>query len=130
MDTLFFIVSKLGGALLQPESWIIIWLIWLVLRPTRAKAMGLLVVLALVAIFPVADFVLGPLERLYAQPSNLTQIDGIIVLGGGENGILSNHWQQPILREGGERLTTAIALDGWILPCQRNRSCQPFAPFA
>ena len=92
MDTVFFIASKLIGALLRPDTWIIIALAIVVLalltqRRRLAILVGSLTLVALVtlAILPVGNLLLQPIERSYPANPPLSQVDGIIVLGGGED---------------------------------------------
>jgi uncharacterized SAM-binding protein YcdF (DUF218 family) len=53
---------------------------------------------------------LQPIERSYPLSPSLDQVDGIIVLGGGEDPRSSAFWGQLQLQEGGERYTAALAL--------------------
>ena len=92
MDTVFFIASKLIGALLRPDTWIIIALAIVVLAiimQRRRLAIWLgsltLVALATLAILPLGSLLLQPIERSYPANPPLSQVDGIIVLGGGED---------------------------------------------
>lgn len=110
MDTLFFIASKLIWAVMRPETWIVLWVAWLIWRPGRRKAWGLLAFLLALAIPPSGDLLLGPLERHHPQIDPPAHVDGIIVLGGAEQGALSQHWGSPALNERGERLTEAVYL--------------------
>ncbi|MGV0908812.1 YdcF family protein [Martelella sp. FOR1707] len=117
MDTVFFIASKLVGALLRPDTWIIIALacivLALLLRRRRIAlwisgiSLGLLVALS---ILPLGDLLLQPIERRYPADPSLANIGGIIVLGGGEDARASAFWGQPQLNEGAERYTAALAL--------------------
>lgn len=117
MDTAFFIASKLIGALLRPDTWIIIALAVVVLalvlqRLRLAFWVGSLTLLALVvlAILPLGNLLLQPIERSHAANPPLSQVDGIILLGGGEDARGSAYWGQIQLREGGERFVAAISL--------------------
>ena len=117
MDTLVYILSKLVGALLRPESWLIIGmgLALLALLRRRLRMAGFLLGLTfsatlLVAVFPLGELLLQPLEARYPSNPLLAQVDGIIVLGGGEDPSKSAFWGQPQLREGAERYTAALEL--------------------
>lgn len=117
MDSVFFIASKLIGASLRPDTWIVLALAVVVLAVVLNRrrlalwvgsiALALLVVLA---ILPLGDLLLQPIERTYPAEPALDQVDGIIVLGGGEDARASAFWGQMQLNEGGERYTTALAL--------------------
>lgn len=92
MDTGFFIASKLVGALLRPATWIVIVfagiVLALILQRRRMAlwissiALGLLLALSTL---PFGDFLLQPIERRYPANPDLDVVDGIIVLGGGED---------------------------------------------
>jgi len=117
MDTLFFIASKLIGALLRPDTWIVLALAVIVLavvlnRRRFALWVGsvMLSVLVALAILPLGDLLLQPIERTYRAEPSLGQVDGIIVLGGGEDAGASAFWGHMQLNEGGERYTAALAL--------------------
>lgn len=69
--------------------------------------LGLLVVLSTL---PLGDLLLQPIERRYPANPSLDTVDGIIVLGGGEDARASAYWGQVQLKEGAERFTAAIEL--------------------
>ena len=117
MDTVFFIVSKLVGALLRPDTWIVIALAGIVLAlifQRRRMALWIssisLALLIALSALPLGDLLLQPIERRYPANPNLDAVDGIIVLGGGENARASAFWSQVQLNEGAERYTAALAL--------------------
>jgi uncharacterized SAM-binding protein YcdF (DUF218 family) len=62
------------------------------------------------AILPLGDLLLQPIERTHPAQPTLERVDGIIVLGGGEDARASVYWNQMQLNEGGERFTAALAL--------------------
>ncbi|MCF7728050.1 YdcF family protein [Sulfitobacter sp. M22] len=117
MDTLFFIASKLVGALLRADTWIVIALagiiLALILQRRRMAlyissiALGFLIALS---ILPLGDLLLQPIERLYPANPDLDAVDGIIVLGGGEDARASAFWDQVQFNDGAERYTAALAL--------------------
>lgn len=117
MDTVFFIASKLIGALLRPDTWIVLALAVVILALVlNARRLALwvgsitLAVLVMLAILPLGDLLLQPIERTYPAEPSLDQVDGIIVLGGGEDARASAFWGQMQLNEGGERYTAALEL--------------------
>ncbi|SEG09747.1 Uncharacterized SAM-binding protein YcdF, DUF218 family [Thalassococcus halodurans] len=117
MDTAFFIASKLIGALLRPDTWIIIGLAIVVLALiTQRRRLALWVgcltlsVLVTLAILPLGNLLLQPIERSYPANPPLSQVDGIIVLGGGEDARASAYWGQMQFNEGGDRFAAGIAL--------------------
>lgn len=117
MDTLFFIASKLIGALLRPDTWIVLALAVVVLavvlnRRRLALWVGTITLNLLIAltVLPLGDLLLQPIERSFPAQPALDQVDGIIVLGGGEDARASAFWGQMQLNEGGERYTAALEL--------------------
>ena len=117
IDTIYFIASKLVGALLRPDTWILLALaliVWALLLNGRRLALwvsgtALMLMIAL-AILPLGNLLLQPIEQTYPAEPPLNQVDGIIVLGGGEDARAGAYWGQMQLNEGGERYTAALAL--------------------
>lgn len=117
MDTLFFVLSKMTWLILRPESLglvllaIALWGIW---RGTQKVAAGAIIVLVLAYVLIAPGFapkwVLDPLETQYKLRPDLLQVDGIIVLGGGEIANLSGETGIVHLNDAGDRMTTALAL--------------------
>lgn len=117
MDTLFFVLSKLIWGLIRPETWVFLGLLFALVSiwrgRVRAAAMTLsatLCALALIAIFPLADFLIGPLERQYPANPDIKDPTHIVVLGGSEVPDLSVAWKQPQLNASGERFLAGITL--------------------
>lgn len=114
MDTAFFVASKLGGALLRVDSWIVI-LTGLILlfmwrgAYARARILGSILFggLVLLSAFPLGDMVLAPIEHSVPADPLPKHVDGIIVLGGGGAGRPGGYLE---LNEGGDRYTAAVAL--------------------
>ena len=118
MDTLFFWLSKAAWSLIAPGN-LLLWLVliaWVALlrgstrwakRLLGATAVGLVVMSSV----PVGEWVLYPLEaRFPANPTLPQRVDGIIVLGGGEDAVRSSAWQQPEVNSAAERFLASIAL--------------------
>ncbi len=111
MDTVFFWISKIAWITLSPFNLLLILLIgiWILLwRGSKRIAKLLLgyivIVLIIVALFPVGDWLIYPLEsRFVTNPDLPETIDGIIVLSGAENATLSSHWNQVELGDAAER---------------------------
>lgn len=76
------------------------------------RSFSLVSVLAccLIAVFPVGDAFLSPLERTYPTEPEVRKVAGIVVLGGGESDIQSNVWSQPNTGDAGDRFITVLAL--------------------
>jgi uncharacterized SAM-binding protein YcdF (DUF218 family) len=53
---------------------------------------------------------LQPIERSYPANPPLSQVDGIIVLGGGEDARASAYWGQMQFNEGGDRFAAGLSL--------------------
>lgn len=118
MDNVFFIVSKVAWVLLSSINLIIILVsiatIALVLsKTTLAKWLLVPTMLLSMLLFitPISDSVMYPLESRFHKPDQLpASIDGIIVLGGGEELELSLDWQTAEMGNGGDRFLAAAIL--------------------
>lgn len=119
MDTVFFLAAKVVGAALKIETWLALlaafafWGSWRDHRrlATRASAALMGLILA-IGFMPVGDWLLRPIEQSVPQPGPLSKIDGIIVLGGGEDVAASSAAGQAQTGEGGDRYLAGIALAG------------------
>lgn len=118
MNDLFFILSKLAWAFLSPANLLVFALLlgtFLLFRNrirAAKKVLGTTAVLgfALMA-FPLSDYLMQPLESRFAKPAVLPEkVDGIIVLGGGEDLKRSLSWQVAELGLGGDRYIGAAHL--------------------
>lgn len=117
MDTLFFVTAKLVSALIRVDTWIVLVLALIVLalllerrRLALRLSAGAFVFLLTLSILPLGNILLQPLEASYPVNPAPSRVDGIIVLGGGENARISEFWGQPQLTEAGDRYTAALAL--------------------
>jgi uncharacterized SAM-binding protein YcdF (DUF218 family) len=117
VNTVFFIASKIIWALIRPETLLVVLfgfgtlfhrLRWRKLS-FRLLASATLFT-ALIAIFPVGDAFLAPLERKYPSSPSIDQVAGIVVLGGGEVDIQSAAWGLPMTGEAGERFLAVLTL--------------------
>jgi len=118
-----FAISKIVGFFAQPST--LIWVL-LIVGLTRARSLRPLIrqqglkhafwaasFLLIVGITPVSTWVLAPLEERFPRldpPVGATDIAGIIVLGGGEDGPGSVHRRQLQINAAGDRITEATAL--------------------
>lgn len=109
MDS-FFSLSKLFWFFARPDH-LPVWLLLLGLAALwlgrRRLALGVLLLdafyLSAFMLMPLGDALLMPLETRF--PRQLpAQVDGIVVLGGGELAEESAHWRQVQLNHSGERL--------------------------
>jgi len=118
MDELFFIISKLAWALLSPSNLIVILIALATIQLVRNKitaAKKILIPTAMVSIFllsyPVSDYLMQPLENRFSKPAVLpSTIDGIIILGGGEDLKLSISWNSMEVGGAGDRFIGAAFL--------------------
>ena len=117
MDTLFFVLSKLVWGLIRPETWVFLALLFALvsiwrgrLRAGAKTLSATLCAFAMIAIFPLADFLIGPLERRYPANPDIDNPTHIVVLGGSERPDLSVVWKQPQLNASGERFLAGISL--------------------
>lgn len=117
MDTLVFIASKLLTLLLRAETWAALLLAAALIALVRARlraARGMLSValagLLALGIFPLGDLLIAPLERTYPANPQLTHVDGIIILGGAEDGAGTARHHQVQLNAAAERVTAGLAL--------------------
>ena len=118
MDTLFFWVSKLVWLLISPDSLLLLLVVggWLCLAFKWQKLGRRLVslaalVLLLIGFLPLGEWLVSPLEnRFPTNPALPDRVDGIIVLGGTTDPLLSSLWEQPELGDAAERLTGFLDL--------------------
>eukprot|EP01037_Dinobryon_pediforme_P034015 gene34015-39735_t len=90
MDTAVFLVSRLGAALIRPDTWVIVavgLIVGALVAGRRRLALGLaaptFAALLALAILPLGDLLLQPIERTFPTDPPLARVDGIVVLGGG-----------------------------------------------
>jgi len=80
-------------------------------RPVGRKLAGLTVALLLFfGLAPIGSLLIKPLETRFEIPGGLSGVDGIIVLSGSEQVVLSELYSQPQINAAGDRLTTFLAL--------------------
>jgi len=118
IDDLFFIISKLVWGILSPTNLLVLLMVlgtFFLMKGAITAAKRVLIPTALIAllatVYPVGDLVIYPLESRFSKPELLPeQIDGIIVLGGGEQIKTSVSWQSAELGAGGDRYIGAAVL--------------------
>jgi len=118
MDELFFLASKIGWAFLSPGN-LLVFLLFLgvlfLLFNNFSAAKKILIPTGLIAFllmaYPFSDYLMKPLETRFMAPETLPEkVDGIIVLGGGEDIKRSISWQVAELGLGGDRYIGAANL--------------------
>ena len=117
MDSSFFYASKIIWALIRPETLLLLLAGFALLafwRNARRWGMAALTTVLFaslsIAIFPIGDLVLRPLETRFPNNPALENIDGILVLGGAEHETRTRYWKQPQLSSSAERLVISAAL--------------------
>ena len=111
MDTLFFWVSKLVWLIISPDSLLVILsvagfaLLYKGIYKAAKAVLGFVVfVMLAIALFPVGEWLLYPLEsRFEANPKLPEKVDGVIVLSGAESAYRSSLWHQVELGDAAER---------------------------
>lgn len=115
----FFSLSKITWFLISPDHLLIWWLLLglvAVLCNRRRLAITLLglefVFVLLLALFPLGNLVMHPLETRFPQPqlSAESQVDGVLVLGGGEEAGLMAVWGAPQFNAAAERFMVMPSL--------------------
>jgi len=113
---LFFYVSKLVWFAVQPSSLIAILLIgglalalWRRRWGLRLVALGVLAYV-IAGFSPLGHWLMMPLEDRFARPELNAPVDGIIVLGGAVDTLVSKGRGVTALNEAAERLTAGAAL--------------------
>ncbi|MDT0683761.1 YdcF family protein [Roseicyclus sp. F158] len=117
MDTLFFIAAKIVGFLVAPSTWLAALALLAVLGialERRGLAIWsssiLFCSIVLLAVLPLGAALVRPLEHMYPQEPRISEVDGIVVLGGGIDLDASRVAGRPELNEAGDRITAAVAL--------------------
>lgn len=118
MESIFFLLSKFVWAVIAPDSLLLIFVLfaWAMLWRGRIRlakwSLGFLSIgLLAIALFPMGAWLLYPLEtRFPANPELPSKIDGVIVLAGSENALLSALWRQVELGEAAERYLAFLEL--------------------
>jgi len=118
MDQLFFVLSKLAWAVLSPvmllNLLLVVGTLFLMLGyrkiALRFLFPAMLFSLSLM-VLPIGDWLIYPLESRISQPQELPEdIDGIIILGGGEDIKSTISWQQPQVGQASDRYFGAAYL--------------------
>ena len=120
MDNLFFVLSKTLWTFGRPDHLLLLLLTLAVLvlgwnsrrRKARSFAYFVLLLLWLVALVPVGQWLLHPLEQRFAPPAQLSQqpLAGVIVLGGAEKLGMMRYHQRPEFTEAADRVMAVPVL--------------------
>lgn len=115
---MFFYVAKIGWFAAQPSNaLLLLGALGCVLALLRLRRLALVALcasilgLAIAGFSPLANILLQPLEDRFEAPGNLPErVDGIILLGGGLETLVTTTRGVPALNEAGDRLTTFASL--------------------
>lgn len=115
---MFFYVAKIGGFLLQPSNFLLgLVLVGLLVsggkawRRTGRRLIWLGAIgLAVCGFSPAANWLIQPLEDRFSKPETLDGFDGIIVLGGAVDTIVTGGRGDTALTMSAERITITARL--------------------
>ncbi len=114
---MFFILSKIAFFLIRPSNLLLFVAcigFLLLFSRFRKTARGLLAVsllgLAVCGFSPAANFMLLPLEERFPVPGKLDAVDGVIILGGAVDTIVTSARPDTGLTTSAERITIAAEL--------------------
>lgn len=113
-----FVIAKILGALAQPaNAALVMLLLGVALLHTRRWLWGrrllggLVAILLVVAVLPLDEWLLAPLEDRFPAPRDLPErVDGVVVLGGAVDPVVSAARGQPSLNGAVERVTALVEL--------------------
>jgi uncharacterized SAM-binding protein YcdF (DUF218 family) len=111
-------LSHIIWTLVQPGHLLLLALVagWVLAMFAGTRRVGLclggaaIAVLVLLALFPVGNALLRPLENQFTVPNLPDRVDGILVLGGGQNMEVTRSRGRVTLNGSSERLIEAVGL--------------------
>ncbi|PVB60931.1 YdcF family protein [Labrenzia sp. 011] len=117
---MFFYLAKIGYFFIQPSNFLIALVLAGLISSawTRGRRTGRLVAwagvlgLAVCGFSPAANWLILPLEERFARPAQVDGFDGIIVLGGAVDTVVTGGRGDTALTTSGERITIAARLAG------------------
>ncbi len=115
---MFFYVSKIGSFFIQPSNFLTALIFFGLLMMMSAKwsragrrlAWTGLLGLAICGLSPAANWLILPLEDRFPRPRTLAGYDGIIILGGSVDTIVTGRRGDTALTTSAERITIAARL--------------------
>ena len=114
MDTILFVLGKAVGLGVRADTWFAFllvataWAAWRRWRSARRLAVGSAGAVLALGLLPFGDWALGLTE---APPAALPQrIDGLILLGGGEDMGATLRWGRPTTNDGADRVIAVAML--------------------
>jgi uncharacterized SAM-binding protein YcdF (DUF218 family) len=116
-ETALWLASKLIWTAIRPETLLLLLLVvaYGALRRGRPRVarwsfgVATLAFLA-IAVFPLGQLVMAPLETAFPPRPAVNAPAGIVVLGGSEDTDRAAVWHQPLVNEAGDRFLAGIAL--------------------
>ena len=111
-------LSHIIWTLLQPGHLLLLVFVggWVMALFAGTRKLGLwfggvaTLALVILALFPVGTLLLRPLENRFPEPQLPVHVDGIIVLGGGQNMKVTQTRGHITLNDSGERMIEAVSL--------------------
>lgn len=117
MDTAFFILSKTAGMIIRVEIWLLLALFLTLLalwrgRLRRAKVLlgAIFAFVLILSYFPIGSSMFARIEGTFPVEPPLSNVTGIVILGGAERSAAMRTWGPVQFGEGGERYTVALEL--------------------
>lgn len=110
MQDLFFYLSKVFWALASPDHFLLLLILIGLLLVWAGRRSGLwlslvsVLLMLIVAVFPVGNFLLAPLEQRIPKKELPDHVAGVIILGGAEEATLSAMHKQPHMNSAAERI--------------------------
>lgn len=118
MDNLFFYAAKIGWFIVEPDNLLVamlftVGILFLLNKTALAKKLFFLLsmFILIIALFPVGDWLIYPLEtRFPANPELPDKVDGIILLGGSFLAENSDYWGKTQTNRYADRIFHFISL--------------------
>ncbi len=115
---MFFYLAKIGYFLIEPSNFLILLLLCglVLISHGRRRRAGCVLAwtgglgLAICGFSPAANWLILPLENRFAKPAELVGYDGVIVLGGAVDTIVTGGRGDTALTNSGERVTIVSRL--------------------
>lgn len=115
--TIFFVLSKVLGVLLRPESWLVAALVVALRKSRRGRrraarrwTFAALAGVVLLSAYPLGEVLVRPLETHHPPAPLPDRVDGIVVLGGAVQAELSRINGQPAVNDAAERILAGLML--------------------
>lgn len=115
---MFFLLSKILWFVFAPANLLMLMvlagtaLLWFgKVKAARYTLTAAVAVILAVTLFPLGEALLIPLEQRFPAPVEIPQkLDGVILLGGAQEPLLTRDYHQPVMNGASETMTTFLAL--------------------